>query len=278
MLKNNTEFNRATKNQLLEKRRAPNPQGFAREYFTLAFKALIMVALVSVSFSIYYFTFRKNLKTIGDKAYQPYFLERVASRLNLLRSGFFEVVLINNTFPLGDKIANEVLSSQISELQEIQHEFQDIFRSANSGVVYDILFNDACAYLGDQGDTYAYYQELGKYQNKPSWINLISNMRDLFDNYLDKYEASDKTGTDLRDLAIDSPANLILPVASVMKAVNDILTRGIDGEFVKINSDSTALNDKVIAIYIIIVIVAGLIEVWGVIIPLRSKENNFKEF
>lgn len=215
---------------------------------------------------------------MGDKAYQLYFLERVASRLNLLRSGFFEMVILNNTMPLENNIANEVLLSQISELQEIQHEFPDIFSSVTSGTVYEILFNDACDSLEDQNYLYNYCQKLGKYQNKPSWINLISNMRDLFEVYLNKYELSDRTETSLRALAIDSAANLMLPISGVVKAVNDILTASIDGEFIQINSDSTSFNGTMIAIYIIIVVIAGFIGVWGVIFPLRSKENKFKQF
>ena len=147
---------------------------------------------------------------MGEKAYQLYFLERVASRLNLLRTGYFEMVLMSNTMPLENNIASDVLSFQISKLQEIQHELQDIFSSINSGVVHDVLFSDACAYLEGQGYIETYCQMLGKYQNKASWINLISSMRDLFEVYLGKYEISEKTEMDLRDLAIDSVAKFNL--------------------------------------------------------------------
>ena len=103
-------------------------------------------------------------------------------------------------------------------------------------------------------------------------------MRDLFENYLGKYKVSEKTDTDLRDLAIDSAGNLIFSISSVVKAVNEVLAARIGGEFVKINSDSQSFNDKMIAIYDIIALIVGLIGLWGVVLPLRSKENKFKQF
>jgi len=63
-----------------------------------------------------------------------------------------------------------------------------------------------------------------------------------------------------------------------VKAVNEILTTSFDGEFVKINSDRQSFNDKMIVIYVIIAIIVGLLGLWGVVLPFRSKENKFKQF
>ena len=267
--------------QPLSGARSTNSGRFIKDYIVLILKVLIMLIFLTVSFSIYFAVFSKNLKQMGEKAYQLYFLEKAASRVILLRGGFFDMVLTNNTELLQNRDGSVVLAEQIEKLQDVQNQFQGVFSSETSttnAVVQDILFNDVCKYFLQYADTYSSCQRLANYQKKLSWLNLMSNTREKYQEYLTKYDTSDKTTESLKELLKDFIGNWMQTSVVVTMSTNSILIDAIDAEFTDMNNQSNSLNNTMIVIYLFVVLVAGVIGFWGVLRPIRAKENTFKQF
>jgi len=295
LLKKDIEYKKVLKNQFAENSSSSslNSNGFARAYILQGLNVLVMFLLVFVSFAVYFFKFQANLNSLGEKAHQIYFLERVTSKVILIRACYFELVYLNNTIPIQNDVPMTVLLQQVSDLQDAQHELQVLFSSKNAqenSLVQDMLFGDACKYLdvknfglsetdGDSSDlAYKACRQIGHYQNQASWINLIGNIKQYFQDYLSKYEHSNKTAEALGSLAVDYWHNLHYPTFLVSYGVSDLLYAAIDREFEEISERSKAFNNNMIALFLFVVILVGVLGLWGFIFPLMSRENKFKQF
>ena len=280
LLKNNIESYKNLKNQAVDNLQSPDLKGFTKPYFWFAWIVFVVLLQVTLSFLIYYSVFTKNLKALGNKAYQLYFLDRTASKIIALRSGTFEMLLLNDTGHVFNEVTSVFVAKQIAELQDVEHELQSIFSSEdseNNDLVQNIMFDDACTYLEDQVTVYPSCKKLANYQNKASWINLISNIRQLYQNYLLKYLASDKSSATLLSLQKDFVRNIMSPTIAVSTAINTLLTNNVNEEFVKLNDGSKAWNNRMPFMYLIVIIISIRMGLWNVIWPLNDMEMKFRQ-
>jgi len=280
LLKNNIESYKNLKNQAIDNNQSPDSKGFSKPYFWFAWIVFVVLLQVTLSFLVYYLVFTKNLKTLGNKAYQLYYLERTASKIIALRSGTFEMVLLNDAGHIFNDVTSVFVAKKIAELQDTQHELQSLFSSKdseNNELVQNIMFDDACTYLDDQISVYSSCKKLANYQNKASWINLISNIRQLYQNFLNKYLASDKTSATLLQLQKEFVRNIMSHTIAVSTTINDLLTDNINEEFIKLNDETKTWNNRMPFIYLVVIIISIKMGFWDVIWPLNDMEMKFRQ-
>ena len=276
LFKNNMESFRNEKNQAIDNIQSPNAKGFTKHYVRLLIIVFMMLVNVSISFFIYYVIFTKNLKSLGDQAYQLYLIDRTSSRILALRNGILEMLITNDGIPIYNEVPSVYMAQQITALQDTQNHIQGVFGSATNASIHNIMFEDACAYLEDQVMIYNYCRKIGNYQDKVSYINLLGSIIAAFQGYLDKYAASDKSQASRLALEKAFVGITMQPIAGVTTAINTIITDILNEEFQNLNDASKAWNNKMPYLYLVIVLITFRMGLWDVILPLNRKEAKFR--
>lgn len=250
-----------------------NTLGLRKNLFFLALKGLpILLSLLAIIITISLVIIDVFLD-LGDTANKIFFINKLDSRIALIRHNLFEIAASNGTALVKGQNITEALQYELGDAPNLKNDLISTFSDIDNSLIQKLVFDDACHFFEQQ----EMCKMLGNNLEGVSLVNLVSNLAALFSQYFSMYEEMDKTEENLKNFQIQAFQKVISPIFNVMQPLDFEISGQLDESFEDDISKANALNIAAIIVIALSLIIGCLLAKSFIVDGLTKEENEFRQ-